>query len=92
MAITINDPPIFVFWSRPAMPRAKIVGNMTDMKKLVTKMAHRPTQPGKPTPTATSAIFTRLYTPIKYAGLMNRIKAAELNLPTPKATRVPVRK
>jgi hypothetical protein len=32
----MKDPPIFVFGPNSFTPSAKIVGNMTDMKKLVT--------------------------------------------------------
>src|SRR5277367_669042 len=45
-AITISDPPIFVFGPSPFNPSAKIVGNISDMKKLVRKIAQRPIQPG----------------------------------------------
>ena len=37
-AITISDPPILVFGPSPFSPRAKIVGNMSDMKRLVNNM------------------------------------------------------
>ena len=47
MAITINDPPSLVFGPSPFRPRAKIVGNMSDMKKLVANNAHRPAQLGR---------------------------------------------
>src|SRR5450432_2961109 len=43
MAITRNDPPIFVLRPNPFSPRAKIVGNMRDMKKLVKNTAQNPT-------------------------------------------------
>ena len=42
MAITINDPPNFVFGPKPFKPRAKMVGNISDMKKLVKKIAQSP--------------------------------------------------
>ena len=40
IAITISDPPSFVLGPNPLIPRAKIVGNIKDMKKLVRKIAH----------------------------------------------------
>ena len=58
IAITIIDPPSFVLGPSPLIPRAKIVGNIKDMKKLVRKNAQTPTQPGKSTPVATSARLT----------------------------------
>ena len=39
MDITINEPASFVFSPRPFIPSAKMVGNISDMKKLVNKMA-----------------------------------------------------
>ena len=55
----MKDPPIFVFGPNPFTPSAKIVGNMTDMKKLVSSIAHTPSHPGKSTPRVTSTMFTR---------------------------------
>jgi hypothetical protein len=60
IAITISEPPSFVFGPNSFNPRPKIVGNISDMKKLVRKIAHNPSQPGNHTPTATSATFARL--------------------------------
>ena len=51
MAITIKEPPILVFGPSRFNPNAKIVGNISDMKKLVRNTAHNPTQPGSSTPT-----------------------------------------
>ena len=60
------------------MPNAKIVGNITDMKKLVMKMAHRPTQPGKATPTVISPRIDRLLEKVdsNYASVVVAAKRA----------------
>ena len=44
--ITIIEPPSFVLGPSSFRPRAKMVGNIKDMKKLVRNIDHRPTQPG----------------------------------------------
>ncbi len=49
MAITSKEPPILVLGPSFFNPRAKMVGNISDMKKLVIKSAHNPTQPGRVT-------------------------------------------
>jgi hypothetical protein len=46
IAMTINDPPTLLSAPRPWRPRAKIVGYMRDMKKLVAKSAQTPIHPG----------------------------------------------
>ena len=46
------DPPNFVFGPNSLMPSAKIVGNMSDMKKLVMNTAPTPSQPGNKTASA----------------------------------------
>src|SRR5664279_1729522 len=60
IAITSSEPPIFVFGPSPFKPIAKIVGNMSDMKKLVRNTHHNPNQPGNSTPSETSTCL--LYT------------------------------
>ena len=57
MAITISDPPTLLSEPRPWRPRAKIVGYIRDMKKLVRKIVHTPTQPGWKTATETKAML-----------------------------------
>jgi len=52
-----REPPIFVLGPRPRRPSAKMVGNMTDMKKLVRKMAQRPIHPGKAIANATNTLL-----------------------------------
>jgi hypothetical protein len=42
IAITRNDPPMLVFGPRSLRPIAKIVGNITDRKKLVSRSATSP--------------------------------------------------
>ena len=51
------EPPNFVFGPNPLMPSAKMVGNMSDMKKLVMNTAPTPSQPGNKTPMPTSAVL-----------------------------------
>ena len=46
IAMTINDPPSLVFSPSPLIPNAKMVGNMSDIKKLVRNMDHTPAHPG----------------------------------------------
>jgi len=60
IAMMIIDPPSFVLGPSFLIPKAKIVGNISDMKKLVKKIAHSPTQPGRSTPIETSATLARL--------------------------------
>ena len=45
IAMTINDAHFFVFSPRSLMPRAKIVGNMIDMKKKIRNNAIIETHP-----------------------------------------------
>jgi hypothetical protein len=45
----------WVLGSSSFKPSAKMVGNISDIKKLVRNIAHNPTQPGSNTPIATSA-------------------------------------
>src|SRR5450432_786318 len=92
IAITSSDPPSFVFGPSPFNPSAKIVGNISDIKKLVRNNAHNPIQPGIATPMSASKTFTALYIPISFPGDMNRIKYADEKRPTPNAANVPVRK
>ena len=47
IAITRSEPPSFVFGPRPLRPSAKIVGNISDMKKLERRIVHTPGQPGE---------------------------------------------
>ena len=56
----ISDEPIFVFSPSPSTPSAKIVGYMTDMKKLEEKMHHNPAHPGIKTPIAMRSTLTTL--------------------------------
>ena len=56
--ITRKDAPIFAFGPRPFTPEAKMVGYMTDIKKLVQKIAHIPIHPGNSIPIKTRQIFT----------------------------------
>ena len=57
IAITINDPAIFVFDPSPLIPSAKIVGNINDIKKLDRNIDHTPIHPGKTTATDIRSIF-----------------------------------
>ena len=87
MAITIREPPILVLGPSPLSPSAKIVGNISDMKKLVSTIAHTPIQLGCSTPTVTSKTLITAYEPISKLGRTTRIKAVEAKRPMPKATR-----
>ena len=49
IAITSSEEPIFVLTPSPRIESAKIVGNITDMKKLVQKTDHNPIHPGNNT-------------------------------------------
>jgi hypothetical protein len=60
IAMMRRDAPIFVFSPSPSTPSAKIVGYITDMKKLDRKMAHNPAQPGVKTPIVKSATLITL--------------------------------
>ena len=51
------DPPILVFGPNPLTPKANMVGNINDMKKLVRNIAHKPIQPGKKMPMITKPIL-----------------------------------
>src|SRR5207244_7115853 len=68
IAMTINEPPILVFGPSPFSPRAKIVGNISDIKRLVRKMAHSPIHPGFSTPTDARMTLTTAYAPISLLG------------------------
>src|SRR5271154_2009582 len=74
IAMTRKEPPILVWGPRPLSPSAKIVGNISDMKKLVRKRHQKPTQPGWSTATDTNRIFARAYAPIKRLGERKRIR------------------
>ena len=58
IAITSNDPPSLVLGPKPFSPRAKIVGNISDMKKLVANSAYKPPQPGCNVANAIKKTFT----------------------------------
>ena len=58
MAITIIEPAVLVLAPIPLIASAKIVGNMTDMKKLVINRQPTPTHPACTTATRHSKIFT----------------------------------
>ena len=86
IAITIMDAPILVFGPRPFIPNAKIVGNISDIKKLDSTNAHTPKIPGIKMATATMNILRILNNPISLFGLNLRIRAVEANRPIPNAT------
>lgn len=73
MAITIIEPAILVFGPKPLRPRAKMVGNISDIKKLVRKRHHTPAQLGLKTETAARPMFITLYVPISRFGAMKRM-------------------
>ena len=50
IAITMSEPTSLVLGLNSLMPSARVVGNTGDKKKLVSKIAHSPTQPGHVTP------------------------------------------
>ncbi len=58
IAITISEPPSLAVSPSPRIPWAKIVGNISDMKKLVSSRAIIPVQPGNKTPIAASNVLT----------------------------------
>jgi len=74
IAITMNEPAIFVFGPRPFKPSAKIVGNISDIKKLVRNTAQSPNEPGNSMAMPTSTIFAMLYAPMSSLGWTNFIK------------------
>src|SRR5664279_3275636 len=92
MDITSSEPPILVFGPSPFKPIAKIVGNISDMKKLVRNTHHNPNQPGNSTPNETSTMFAIQNAPINLLGAIVRMRYEDANLPTPNAASVPVRK
>jgi len=51
IAITRIDPAVLVFSPMPFRPKAKMVGNMMDMKRLVVSRHPTPSQPGRVTAT-----------------------------------------
>ncbi len=58
--ITNNEPPSLVLVPRSFIPRAKIVGNIRDIKKLVMNSDHIPSAPGFRIATETSIILIML--------------------------------
>ena len=88
--ITISEAPAFVFSPKFLIPNANVVGNIKDMKKLVENKAHTPTHPGNDTPTMTKPQLISANMPMSTSGKMMRIRYVEVNLPIPKAMRVPV--
>ena len=92
IAITSREPPSFVSSPSPRSPIAKIVGNISDMKKLVRKIAHMPSHPGWVTPIDDKNHIGRLYIPMRRPGLTNRISHDDPKRPTANATSEPVKK
>jgi hypothetical protein len=90
--ITISEAPTFVFSPKFLIPSANVVGNIKDMKKLVENNAHTPTHPGNNTPMITRPQLISANMPISTLGRIMRIRYVEVNLPIPKAMRVPVNK
>lgn len=58
-AIAMTDPPSFVSGARPRTPRAKIVGNIKDIKKRVATRAYAPSNPGRMTAKPTSRMLIK---------------------------------
>ena len=83
MAIMMNDPPNFVFTPNPLTPRAKIVGNISDIKKLVVIKDHPPIPLGKKTAIETKIILMMLKIAISLEAGIIFIKAVEAKRPTP---------
>ena len=68
IAITIKEEAGLEFAPSPRRPRAKIVGNIKDMKKLVRKIEHMPIQPGQTTAIPTRMTFVTAKAAINLAG------------------------
>ena len=66
MAMIIIDPPILVFGPSPFTPNAKIVGNISDIKKLDNTNAHTPRIPGRKIAMSTINILRILNSPINF--------------------------
>jgi len=91
MAIIMNEPPSFVFRPKHFTPNAKIVGNMSDIKKLVRKIDQTPTHPGNKIPMLTNRIFASENKPIKWPDLMYFIRNVAPKRPIINAPSVTVR-
>ena len=85
MAIIIIDPPIFVFGPRPFTPKAKMVGNISDIKKLDITKSQTPKIPGIKMATVTITILKILNSPISLSASTLRRSAVETNRPIPNA-------
>ena len=68
IAITSSELASLVFTPSPRMPCAKIVGNKSDMKKLVSINAPTPIQPGNAIPTTARPVLMTQYMPINLLG------------------------
>ena len=72
--MTRSDEPSLVCEPRSLIPRAKIVGNMSDIKKLVSKIAIIPAHPGRLIPNASKTMFVNAKPPSILFGLIRFIK------------------
>jgi hypothetical protein len=69
-----------------------MVGNITDMKKLVAKSAYNPVLPGNPIATAVSTMLVNEKAASNLAGAILRIRPVPTKRPTMKSTSEIIRK
>ena len=79
MAITINDPPIFVL-AQSLQTESEDRREHERHEELVANNAHRPAQLGRKIAKLTSATFTIAYEPSSLVGATKRISQAEITV------------